>query len=170
MFSSRYLPDILVLSAICLIQAVALVGFLWPAKRRSDYKLCFKVLLAWMGSMAVVTLGFMFRFRRVAHFFPHGWSNWIQGVAILWSMFSVLMIAAWAVSTLLISRQIAHSPSRRAFLQTANAAVLALPVAVTGYGTFIQRHDLRLREQNVDISGLPADLHGLRIAQLTDVH
>jgi predicted MPP superfamily phosphohydrolase len=127
-------------------------------------------MAAWMISMSVVTLGFMFRFRRVVQFFPYGWSNWIQGLAILWSFLSVLMIAAWAISSFLISRQIAHSPSRRSFLQAANAAVLALPVAVTGYGTFIQRFHLSVREHRIDLPDLPADLDGIRIAQLTDIH
>lgn len=170
MFSSRYLPDVLVVSAICLIQMAAVIAFLWPPERRRNYTLWLKVLAAWVASMAVVSLGFMFRFRRVQHFFPHAWSNWIQGLAILWSMVSVLMIAAWAVSTLLITRRIEHSPSRRAFLQAANAAVLAVPIAVTGYGTFIQRYNLRVREQKIEIPGLAPDLNGLTIAQLTDIH
>ncbi len=39
-----------------------------------------------------------------------------------------------------------------------------------GYGTFIERFQLKLREQNIEIPNLPPDLHGLRLAQLTDLH
>jgi hypothetical protein len=41
---------------------------------------------------------------------------------------------------------------------------------VVGYGTFIERFRLALREQKIEIPNLPADLHGLRVAQLTDIH
>ena len=38
------------------------------------------------------------------------------------------------------------------------------------YVTFVLRHRLKLREQHIRIAGLPQDLDGLRIAQLTDIH
>src|SRR5262249_24452506 len=63
-----------------------------------------------------------------------------------------------------------HSRSRRAFLRTAQAALLSAPAAAVGYGVFIQRFDLRLREQDLSFPGLPHDLDGLRIVQLTDIH
>ncbi len=36
--------------------------------------------------------------------------------------------------------------------------------------SFIERFRLTLREQNIPIPGLPHDLDGLRVAQLTDIH
>jgi predicted MPP superfamily phosphohydrolase len=63
-----------------------------------------------------------------------------------------------------------HSPARRHFLTTARAALFAAPPAVLGYGIFIQRNQLVLREQKMEIPGLPADLDGLRLVQLTDIH
>jgi len=48
--------------------------------------------------------------------------------------------------------------------------LLAAPPIVTGYGVFIQRLDLSLREQDLKFPGLPKELDGLRIAQLTDIH
>jgi predicted MPP superfamily phosphohydrolase len=170
MFSSRYLPDALTLSIICLLQTVAAIAFLWSPARRSNYALRRTVVVGWLASLGVVALGFMFRFRRVAAFLPRGWSNWAHGLGILWAFFSVLMIAAWAVASLVPRPKASHSPSRRAFLQTANAVVLAVPAAVTGYGVFVLRYRLTLREQNITIPDLPPDLHGLRIAQVTDIH
>ena len=63
-----------------------------------------------------------------------------------------------------------HSPARRRFFQAAYAAVFAAPPAVLGYGVFIQRHQLFLREHNLQIPDLPWDLDGLRLVQLTDIH
>jgi predicted MPP superfamily phosphohydrolase len=170
MFSSRYLPDLSALAFICFLQTVTIVAFLWPRERRANPTLRAWVVAGWLVSVGTVILGFMFRFRRVAHLLPNGWANWVHGLAILWAFFSVLMIAALAGASLLPRAKPAHSPSRRAFLQAANAAVLSLPVAVVGYGTFVQRFRLSVREQSISIPDLPLDLHGLRIAQLTDIH
>ena len=63
-----------------------------------------------------------------------------------------------------------HSPARRRFFQTAYAAVFAAPPAVLGYGVFIERHQLFLREHKLQIPDLPRDLDGLRLVQLTDIH
>ena len=35
---------------------------------------------------------------------------------------------------------------------------------------FIERFQINLREQTVDVPGLPAELDGLRLVQLTDIH
>ena len=50
---------------------------------------------------------------------------------------------------------------------------MGLPRRASGrhrYGTFIQRFRLSVREQNIPVPGLPHDLEGLRVAQLTDIH
>jgi predicted MPP superfamily phosphohydrolase len=63
-----------------------------------------------------------------------------------------------------------HSPPRRAFLRATQAALLSTPAIVTGYGVFIQRLNLSLREQDLMFPDLPKDLDGLRLVQLTDIH
>jgi hypothetical protein len=60
-------------------------------------------------------------------------------------------------------------PERRAFLSTATRAAVVAPLIVTGVGA-ITRKNFQVREIEVGISGLPADLDGLRIVQLTDIH
>lgn len=60
-------------------------------------------------------------------------------------------------------------PERRAFLATAARAAAAAPLLVTGAGA-ITRKNFQVREVEVGIPGLPADLHGIRIVQLTDIH
>lgn len=61
-------------------------------------------------------------------------------------------------------------PGRRRVLRLAGQAAIAAPAAVLGYGTFIQRVDFRVREVEAPIDGLPQDLDGLRILQLSDIH
>ena len=41
---------------------------------------------------------------------------------------------------------------------------------VFGFGVFIERHHLRLKEVDVHIKNLPKDLDQLRLVQLTDIH
>lgn len=58
------------------------------------------------------------------------------------------------------------NPERRAVLK---AASFAAPAIALGAG-YIKREDLRLVEVDVPVPGLPKDLQGLRIAQLSDLH
>ncbi len=62
------------------------------------------------------------------------------------------------------------SPSRRRLLKTAAVTAAAAPLALAGYGTFIGRTRFELKEVEIAIPGLPKDLRGLKIAQLTDMH
>jgi uncharacterized protein len=61
-------------------------------------------------------------------------------------------------------------PGRRALLRSAGMAAMASPFVTAGFGVFIQRTDIRLREVDLQVPGLPHDLDGLRIAQLSDMH
>src|SRR5262249_46465076 len=89
---------------------------------------------------------------------------------IAWGFISVLMVLAFALSRMFPSENIDHSPARRRFLRAANAMLFAAPTAAVGDGVFIERNNLRLREQSIVIPGLHPDLDGLKIAQLTDIH
>lgn len=61
-------------------------------------------------------------------------------------------------------------PARRTFLKATQGALLCGPAAVTAFGVLVGRHDLEPREVEIPIAGLPKDLEGLRIAQLSDIH
>jgi predicted MPP superfamily phosphohydrolase len=61
-------------------------------------------------------------------------------------------------------------PGRRRLLQLGANAAMAAPFAALGYGAFIQRTDFRVREIDLRAPGLPADLDGLRVLQLSDIH
>jgi hypothetical protein len=61
-------------------------------------------------------------------------------------------------------------PGRRRALKAAGNLAVAAPFAAMGYGSLIERLDFRVREIDVPIPGLPADLDGLRLLHLSDIH
>jgi predicted MPP superfamily phosphohydrolase len=83
------------------------------------------------------------------------------GVAVvlhaLWSWISIQLLAPM-------------NRGRRTLLKAAGSSVAAAPVLVFGYGALIERLNFRVRETDIPIAGLPDDLHGLRILQLSDIH
>lgn len=168
--SARYLPDIAALAVVCLFQSAGVLQLLkgpaagWRAPAR-------RTLTAALGiSLALVAFGFLLRFDRVARLFPPWLSNWGGGLLMLWAFFSVLMFMAYALARSLPRLRAEHNPARRSFLLTSRAMLLGVPAAVTGYGTFIERFRLSLREENIRVPGLHPDLEGLRLVQLTDIH
>jgi predicted MPP superfamily phosphohydrolase len=62
------------------------------------------------------------------------------------------------------------NPGRRQVLNSVGNVLMAAPFAVVGYGVFVQRTDFRIREVDVSVPGLPDDLNGLRLLQLSDIH
>ena len=60
--------------------------------------------------------------------------------------------------------------SRRDFLDGSAKTAMALPFVVGGYGTFIGRDDFEVRETELRVEGLSADLDGLRLVQISDIH
>lgn len=59
---------------------------------------------------------------------------------------------------------------RRRFVQAATALAGAIPFGAGAYGFLIGRHDYRVHSVDLPVSGLPRELDGLRIAQLSDIH
>jgi len=164
------LPDLVVLTVSLLGQSAGMAWLIgWRAARASRRT---KALIVALGalSMAASLITFLLRFHRLARYFPDWWFGWGTGLAITWAMLSVCWLAG--CFALWIGSRIApsHSPARRHFLQTAYAAVFAAPPAALAYGVFIERHQLFLREQRIEIPNLAPDLDGLRLVQLTDIH
>ncbi len=60
--------------------------------------------------------------------------------------------------------------SRRDFLDGSAKTAMTLPFAAGGYGTFIGRDDFQVRETELGVKGLSADLDGVRIVQISDIH
>jgi predicted MPP superfamily phosphohydrolase len=62
------------------------------------------------------------------------------------------------------------NPDRRRVLTAAGGALMTAPFAAVGYGSLVQRTDFHVREVDIPIGGLPPDLDGLSILQLSDIH
>ena len=59
---------------------------------------------------------------------------------------------------------------RREFLKKGTGIIAAAPFAFSGYGVFLGRVRFRVEDFDLWLPGLPADLDGLTIVQLTDIH
>ncbi|HLH39984.1 MAG TPA: metallophosphoesterase [Bryobacteraceae bacterium] len=164
------LADMIGLTIILLVQAAGafwilrVPGTRWPAWARRSI-----VALAAISAVTTV-LAFALRAHRVMQHVSPWWYGWGRGLMLAWALFTILFIAAYLASQLLPRARPEFSAARRNFLRAAHAALFTAPAAAIGYGVFIERLDLRLREENIAIPNLHPDLNGLRIVQLTDIH
>jgi len=153
-----------------------LIGKVKAAARPRGTKTAFYLLLALTAVVLglVLILGFLLRFNRVQALFPRWVHDYGEAFSIIWVYFAfsfvVLMLLAMLMSRVSVRLWPEHREARRRFLNAAPAAALALPAAVMGYGVFVERQNMSLREQRVKIANLPAGLQGLKIVQVTDIH
>jgi len=166
---SRYPVDLILLVLVTLIQAAG-VRLLWhTAAARTSQRVRTTILTATAASLTILVIGVLIQRSGLAGSLPVWITSWGRGLIAAWALTSSLAVAGLAIARLIPARA-HHSPARRAFLHTTQAALICAPVIATGYGVFIQRHDFRLREQDIKIANLPPDLDGLRMVQLTDIH
>jgi uncharacterized protein len=59
---------------------------------------------------------------------------------------------------------------RRRLVQAATTLAGAIPFGIGAYGFLIGRHNYHVHQVDLPVSGLPPELDGLRIAQLSDIH
>lgn len=158
----HWLPDV----AVALI-SLALLGLLArPARtlpRPFAGLVCLFLLLCWL----VLAAGGAFSFLRIARHFPNALVAWTRAAAIVISTWTLAAAALLALWRLLPSR--AFDPGRRAVLRAAKTATFAAPAAITGFA-ILRRDELKLKEIDIPIRGLPKDLDGLRLAQISDIH
>jgi predicted MPP superfamily phosphohydrolase len=128
--------------------------------------------VAWLASSAYIALGLIFSIPRLANLIHSNfWWSWLRGGAFLWGMaISLLFVVAllWRVSWRW--RPAPFQQDRRRFLQVAQGAMLASPVAMTGFGVWVARTQFELREVELPVADLHPDLEGLRLVQLSDIH
>src|SRR5579872_5919270 len=166
----RALPDFLVLVVSLLGQTVGWVWLLGWRAAGAGRKTKLVMVAAGVLSLASAVFAFLLRFDRFARHFPLWWPSWGRGLAITWALLSLCWLVGYPVLWIGSRMHRGHSPARRLFFKTACTAVLAVPPAVVGYGVFIERHQLLLREQKLEFPDLPPDLDGLRLVQLSDIH
>lgn len=94
------------------------------------------------------------------------WLAWMFGLGITWGFCSLLVL----VLSVIWRRLPAFNPRRRGFLVASRTALIAAPAAVAGFGVFIGRKDIGVREIDLRMAALPKDLDGFRLVQLSDIH
>ncbi|HEX3743053.1 MAG TPA: metallophosphoesterase [Bryobacteraceae bacterium] len=61
-------------------------------------------------------------------------------------------------------------PGRRKLINAVGNVALVAPFAALAYGALIERLDFQVHEVDVPVPGLPDDLDGMRLLQLSDIH
>jgi energy-converting hydrogenase Eha subunit A len=169
-FLMRHIPDVI---AAGLGLLVLLSVAVWLYKRsavQSRAWLKRAVVAGWALGSLLVFGGLAFRSTRIANQFPTELVRWVGTASLVLVISLVIASAAIAVARLIPRPSRSHSPARRSFLTAARGAVFATPIAAAGYAVFVERSNINGREVELPVAGLPKELNGLRIAQLSDIH
>ncbi|HET8548718.1 MAG TPA: metallophosphoesterase [Bryobacteraceae bacterium] len=161
----RHLPDLVIFFISLLALGTLTVWLLqtrWAhhSKRRSN-AICAvaAVLAAWL-----LASGF-WSIPQIALGFPVWVVSWVRGTALaVGTCLCVLVPVAW-----FWRMAPPFDPRRRRVLNAVRVASFGLP-AVVGAFAIIRRNELRLTEIEIPVAGLAADLNGLRLVQLSDIH
>jgi predicted MPP superfamily phosphohydrolase len=153
----RHIPDIVVFLLAMGVNARVFSKILSPAQRQSRWG---RALGA--GSLVALGAGLLWTVAGVA--VPALPSFGLKEILNWWAL---AMIGAALVS--LPFPEIPERVERRAFLSAATRFAVASPLVITGIGS-LGRKNFQVREVDAPILGLPADLEGLRIVQLSDIH
>lgn len=121
-------------------------------------RLLMGVMSAWM--LVMVPLMTMHSFS----WLPADITAWALALSLFW-----VLVAAIASFWVRWVQPAAFDPSRRRMLAM-SLPVAAAPLGGAGFGIALARYGLSVVEQNIVIPGLPRDLDGLRIVQLSDIH
>lgn len=163
---SRWLPDLVstLLVLLMLLQMRRWGRRSAESRASAARRILVDVVTLLLGGWVVIAP--LLRSARIGNHVDTYWRSWIRAGGLTVG----LLIAGAFLCTLLWRRVPKFQPERRQLLLAARTALFATPVAVTGFGIFIQRKEFQLREVDLPMSGLPKDLHGLRLIQLSDIH
>ena len=166
----RHLPDLLIFASTVLIQLAVLRWLLRGPLAAASVRTKRWLMAGAAASILLLAQGFVLGSATVQLYVPIAYALWMRGLAIAWIPVSLGVFAAFLISRRLPTIRPDYDPSRRRFLKTARTAMFLAPAATLGYGVYVARSRLRLREIEMPIAGLPKGLHGLKIVQLTDIH
>ncbi len=163
----RHLPHFI----LTLAGLVAVVATAYSYSRRPSFQRSWKralLALCTLASCALLVSQFVLRVARFAGVLGPTMQQWCVSAAFM----VLLVVAGLAVGNLLAGKfpRTNLNPGRRHFLRVARGTLIAAPAAAAGYGFFIQRTDLRVREISLPIKGLAQELDGFRMVQLSDIH
>lgn len=121
-----------------------------------------RALLAFMSAWMVLAVPVL-----TSHSFawlPADLIAWALALSLFWVL-AALILWFWMKAV----QPAAFDPARRRMLAM-SLPVAAAPLGGAGFGIALARYGLSVVEQDIVIPGLPRDLDGLRIVQLTDIH
>lgn len=164
---------VLVLLDIYVFQAIRVLAEGWsPVARRVLYMAYWTVsVLAIIGMIAAAMLDFeKYRLARyfiftgfIANLFGKvfaslflGMDDLIRGMQWVWQHFS--------------APEAPRDNSRHDFLVKTSVVAGTLPLITMSYGIISGAHDYRVIHKKVALPNLPKSFHGIRIAQLSDIH
>ena len=122
---------------------------------------------------AVLLAGYSFSFSElVPRLGIPGHIALIMGAGILAYLIAATAVLAVYLAFKAIAKRLGaeFNPGRRRALHAAGNVLMAAPFVVMGYGAMVERLGFRVRELDVPLPGLPLDLDGLRILQISDIH
>jgi predicted MPP superfamily phosphohydrolase len=163
----RWLPDLIVVSLVLLMLfQLRQWTTAWAAVRSSRWgrpvaQILPPLLACWLLFALVL------RSARVGDHVDTWWRSWIRAGGLTAGL---IIFGLFLCALLWRGLPQPFQPGRRRLFLAARAAVYAAPFAVTGFGMFIQRRDYQLREIDLPMPGLPRELQGLRLVQLSDIH
>jgi predicted MPP superfamily phosphohydrolase len=148
----RFLPDLLGISAGA-VAGLWLQRWFFPRRRPILYPV-----------LGLIGLGIILNIRLLAGAVPALWEIGVRGFAYA---LAAALLAAFPIGWL-VQRRLPNEadPLRRKVLQAAVAA----PIATMGFGIIGAHFEPRLVERDLVIPGLPPDLNGLKLAQISDIH
>lgn len=164
---TRYLIEGLIMVGVLLMQGqltrwlIAASPALRPQRLRLLLWAANVVMALWLAATLLTTTA-----RATVLLPPWSWLRWNTALAIGWAMF----ICGAFPLVFLLRRLHRFNPGRRRLLRLAHAAAVAAPATVLGFGVMVNRKSFELTEVDIAIPGLPKDLDGLRLAQLSDIH
>ncbi len=155
----RWAPNITVITATLALQLYVLRQVLRRApKYRRQAWAGFAFASAWM----LLAVPYLISHRTQG--LPSETISYLVAGSLFWVLVMV-SAAAW----LKFAQPVLFDPRRRHLLALA-APVAAAPLVSAGVGVIVARRDPLVTEVSLPIPGLPKDLHGLRLVQMTDIH
>ena len=95
-------------------------------------------------------------------------------ITLVLVFYDILHFFNWIIKKMTLRRdkqEIAGKPiSRGEFISKASLIAGAAPLAAMGFGIIKGAHDYRVRHVKIPMPSLPKEFHGIRIAQVSDIH
>lgn len=175
------LPFVFLISAYVIAQNFGYAALqVWLLQRRQPRP-------RWMGIIVYLWAFLMSGLFLLEAFEPAGWKTFLRdwlylpmAVEMIWNVLFLQVLVPGMILLVLILRRVSPRPpapppappgiSRRKFLYLLGyGAVPATAIGMGVHGT-LTRTDLRVREFQIPIAGLPAELEGFTIAHVSDLH